>query len=94
MNNANLTPLNEDHPTSYITFDQATFNIELAFISDQYAIDFTWNILKDLNGSDHYPILVSEVQPYPPQYEGRWNLEKGDWNKFKDLAITRRKVET
>ena len=94
MNNAKLIPLNKDHQTFLRTFDQATSNIDLTFISDQYTIDFTWNTLEHLNRSDRYSILFSADHPSPPQYEDRWNLEKADWNKFKDLAITRRTVET
>ena len=94
IDTTDLITLNDNHPTYYRSFDQATSNIDLALISNQTAMDFTWTTLKDLYGSDHYPIVVSAVQSYPPQYTEKWNIDRADWKKYRDLAITTRKVDT
>ena len=94
INTEDLIPLNENHPTFYRTFDQATSNIDLALISNHSAMDYSWNISEDLNGSDHYPIMISAVQPSSPQYTEKWNIEKANWDKFQELATTTKKVQT
>ena len=93
INAEDLIPLNDNHPTYYRAFDQATSNIDLALISSHSAMDFNWNISEDLNGSDHYPIIISAVQPCSPQYIEKWNMVKANWQKYQELAKTTRKVQ-
>ena len=90
----NLMILNEDLPTYYRTFDQATSNIDLALITDTHINDYRWSVQDDLNGSDHFPITVSAIQPSPIDFVEKWNLQKADWSKYRDLAITREEVDT
>ena len=87
-----LVVLNEDCPTYYRSHDQATSSIDLTLVTNTCAPDFNWNILDDLNGSDHYPILVSAQQPSPPDYTEKYNLNKADWNKYKDHSKTTTKA--
>ena len=90
----NLIALNEDSPTFYRSYDQATSTIDLALITDTCSNDFAWTVQDDLNGSDHYPILVTSLQSTPPDFTEKWNISGANWNVFKDLAQTRRRVET
>ena len=64
----NLVTLNEDSPTFYRSYDQATSTIDLALITDTCSNDFTWTIQDELNGSDHYPILVTSLLSTPPDF--------------------------
>ena len=90
----NLLILNEDTPTFFRTHDQATSNIDLALISRVCQGEFIWSALDDLNGSDHYPIVITAHHTPPPDLVEKWNLKEADWNAFKDLALTTRRVET
>ena len=92
MDAKNLITLNEDHPTYYRLYDQVTSNIDLSLVTDSCAVDFNWCILDDLHGSDHYPILISAHQPSPPEYTERHNLNKADWNKYREHAKTTKRV--
>lgn len=87
-----LVALNEDYPTYYRSYDQVTSNIDLTLITNSCAVDYDWKILDDLYGSDHYPILVSSLQPSPPDYSERYNPSKADWNKYRNLSITTARV--
>ena len=43
-------------------------------------LDFTWSRLPSFCGSDHYPILLSEVHPSQiPSDSSRWNFDGADW---------------
>ena len=92
MDTHDLIALNEDYPTFYRSFDQVTSNIDLALVTNTCATDFSWNILDDLYGSDHYPILISALQPSPPDYIEKYNLNKADWSKYRDQVITSKRV--
>ena len=87
-----LIALNEDYPTYYRSHDQVTSSIDLTLITNTSALDFNWSIMDDPHGSDHYPILITAHQPSPPEYTERYNMNKADWNKFKEQAKTTRRV--
>ena len=88
-----LLILNEDCPTFFRTYDQATSNIDLALISRTCQGQFTWSALDDLHGSDHYPITITAHHSPPPDIIEKWNLKRADWNAYKDLALTKKRVE-
>ena len=92
MNVEELISLNEDCPTYFRSYDQVTSSIDLSLVTNTCALDFSWNILDDPHGSDHYPILISAHQPSPPDYAERYNLGKADWNKYKECAKTTTRV--
>ena len=87
-----LMVLNEDYPTYFRPHDQASSTIDLALISNTCSLEFGWSVQNDLNGSDHYPIMVSAHQPSPPNRTEKWDLKKADWSKFKKLAVTTTEV--
>ena len=89
----NFLVLNEESPTFFRTYDQATSNIDLALVSRTCPGEFIWSALDDLNGSDHYPIIINTHNTSPPDVLEKWNLEKADWNVYKDLAQTKNRVE-
>ena len=84
----NLLILNEDQPTFYKASDQASFHIDQALITDTCPTEYNWNILDDLHGSDHYPIQIIATRSSPIEYTERWNLEKADWEAYRDLAAS------
>ncbi|KAK3878738.1 hypothetical protein Pcinc_016648 [Petrolisthes cinctipes] len=60
--------------------------IDISLCSPSALLDFTWRVLPDLYGSDHFPILLEgnryELQSRLP----RWKLEKADWQFFRELT--------
>ncbi|KAK3894956.1 hypothetical protein Pcinc_001312 [Petrolisthes cinctipes] len=60
--------------------------IDISLCSPSALLDFTWRVLPDLYGSDHFPILL-EGNRYEPQSRlPRWKLEKADWQFFRELT--------
>ena len=62
----NLFCLNGDQHTYFRSYDQSSSNIDLALISSQCAANYDWTTLDDLNGSDHFPVVISPTLPTPP----------------------------
>ena len=90
----NLVTINEDSPTFFRSYDQATSIIDLALVTSTSVDDFNWTIQDDLNGSDHFPILVSPLQHSPADTLEKWNLKHANWDNYRNLAMTKRKVNT
>jgi hypothetical protein len=58
--------------------------------STQIAHNLDWNILSDLYGSDHFPIIISckytrNLTSFPA--ESKWLFEKADWSTYQENII-------
>lgn len=60
---------------------------DLSFVSHLLDIDATW-ALHDHLTSDHLATVVHlpVTPPLPPPRPARWNLQRGDWEKFRRVA--------
>ena len=58
----------------------------ITICSPEIFTDLNWKVNDDLHGSDHFPILVSEVGPSKQERPKRWMLHKANWEKFKTLC--------
>ena len=78
-----LCCLNSGLPTHYHRSTDSFSCIDLSFCSSSVVLDFTWSRLPSFCGSDHYPILLSEVHPSPIlSGSSRWNFDRADWAGF------------
>ena len=57
-------------------------SLDLTLCSPEVASDFIWRVDDDLHGSDHFPILLSEVGPFIQQHPARRKLHKANWEQF------------
>ena len=85
--------LNDDTPTHFHIQTGTFSNIDLSIVSANIALDFTWRVMEDLHGSDHYPILLEKVTGIPDCGVPRWRLERADWNLFSSLALVQGSCE-
>ena len=70
-------------PTHYPRSTDSFSCIDLSFCSSPVVLDFTWSCLPSFCGSDHYPILLSEIHPSPIlSGSSRWNFDHADWAGF------------
>ena len=60
------------------------FSLDLAFCSPNIYLDFNWSVLDDLHGSDHFPIVIKEIESNPEEHHPRWN--KANWGTFSLLC--------
>ena len=60
--------------------------IDLSVCTSNSLLDFTWRVLLDLYGSDHFPILLESVDSEPRSRPPRWRLDRSNWQRFTDLT--------
>ena len=86
IENENLNVLNNGEPTHYHSQTGTSSCIDLSFCSSNCNLDFTWKVLDDLHGSDHFPITLDTVDGPPAPRPPRWCTDRADWGKFKELS--------
>jgi len=85
--------LNTGEMTSF-HIQTGTFTaIDLSLCSTNTILDFSWKVLDDLHGSDHYPIVLESTTSEPQRRLPRWRLDKADWNLFETLSSTNRCID-
>nr|BDT63038.1 MAG: hypothetical protein [Trachysalambria curvirostris nimavirus] len=85
--------LNGDNPTHFQIQTGTFSNIDLSVSSGDIQLDFTWQVMEDLHGSDHFPILLERVNGIPTNGIRRWQLERADWSLFRSIAEMQGSVE-
>ena len=81
-----LTVLNDGNPTHFHIQTGSFSCIDLSIASPNAFIDFEWNVLDDLYGSDHFPIIISSGDSVPISRAPRWCIERANWPLFKELS--------
>ena len=85
-----LTVLNTGKPTHF-NQQTGTFScIDLSITSPNAYLDFNWEIIDDLHGSDHFPIMITCGDSVPVSRAPRWCTDRADWPLFKELSYTER----
>ena len=72
-------------PTFYSTSHNSFTCIDLSISSPTLLPCFSWKVLDNPFGSDHFPIVLESLIPLPTILKriSRWKLEKADWGLFK-----------
>ena len=52
--------------------------IDLSICSADLLTDFSWKVMEDSHGSDHFPVLLNSITAIPPNYQPRWKLNKAN----------------
>ncbi|MBJ5542630.1 hypothetical protein JGG58_23590, partial [Salmonella enterica subsp. enterica serovar London] len=73
-------------------FHQPTRNfsaIDLSLGSPSVFTDWSWKVLDDLNGSDHFPVLLSYTGDgmHPTSRPSRWVLDRASWPHITSSAV-------
>ena len=80
--NLDLTLLN-DLSSTYLHPAIGTFSaIDLSICSSSLALDFTWRVLGDSHGSDHFPIVLSTCESPVFSRPPRWQMKAANWEEF------------
>ena len=58
-------------------------SLDLSLSSPDIFSNFSWEVDKDLHGSDHFPVIITEDGPSVLGRPTRWKLHKADWNCFR-----------
>jgi len=82
----NLSLLNDG---SYTYLHPATGSlsaIDLSITSPSLYLDFSWQVISDQHGSDHFSICIHSYTTAPPVTNGTWKLAKANWTDFYSKA--------
>ena len=80
----NLVVLNDGSPTHFTTHSTFT-HVDISLCSSELATKCNWEILNDLSGSDHYPIILQINTGNIKQYskpKPKFKLAEANWKKF------------
>lgn len=81
-----LEVLNSGDVTHFHSPTGTFTSIDVSLCTSNCLLDFTWRVLPDLYGSDHFPILIESLDSEPQSRPPRWRLDKADWQRFEDLS--------
>ena len=79
-----ISLLNDDSPTYYNLHNNSTSIIDLGLCSSNALLDFSWEVSRDLHGSDHFPIFLGINEPNEVESIPRWNLNKAKWSVYRE----------
>jgi ribonuclease HI len=91
--NGSLCLMNGKQHTYIHPATGTTSSLDLSFCDPSLYLDFTWTVYDDLCGSDHFPVILSDVAAQPPDNIQRYKLHSADWVKFAELCIAELQVE-
>ena len=81
-----LTVLNTGEPTHFHIQTGSFSCIDLSVSSPIAFVDFSWKVLDDLHGSDHFPILLTTGDAIFVTRAPRWCSDKANWPLFEELS--------
>ena len=83
LSNNNISLLNIIKPTHYHIQTGSHSIIDLSICSSDCILDFNHQVLDDLHGSDHYPIILNLTTPtFSATYPRKMKFEKANWTEF------------
>ncbi|MCU7800748.1 MAG: reverse transcriptase-like protein [gamma proteobacterium symbiont of Lucinoma myriamae] len=92
-----LCLLNDKQPTYLHPPTGNYYAIDLSVCHPNIYLDFDWSVCDDLHGSDHFPIIIKEIESSNEELPSKWNLKKANWEKFTALCqeqLTSEKFKT
>jgi hypothetical protein len=81
---ADVCILNTGDPTHFHHQSGLSSAIDLTLCSPQLLPNIEWTVLADAYGSDHFPIILNDVDNNPVSKEPRFILHKANWKIFYD----------
>jgi hypothetical protein len=67
-------------------------SLDIAFCDPTLYSNYTWSVLMDLCGSDHYPTMVAKLVMEAVDDCKRWRLTGADWALFRDLCCSKSRL--
>ena len=81
-----LEVLNSGDVTHFHSPTGTFTSIDISLCTSNFFLDFSWRVLPDLYGSDHFPILLENTASTPQSRSPRWCLNKADRHLFSELS--------
>lgn len=81
-----LVILNDNRPTLCHAASGLLYNVDLSIATPNICDELAWDVIEELHGSDHFPLLieyVNFVNPLRPQKKRiKFNTKKANWDLF------------
>lgn len=77
-----MTVLNSGEATHFHLQTASSSAIDLSICTSNVATRFNWSVLDDLYGSDHFPLIVQEIQDEAHIAEQRFQEFRADWTAY------------
>ena len=84
----NMCLLNNEEPTYIHPVTGTHSSIDLALCHPSLFLDLSWKLHEDLCGSDHFPIILTQLNASHTQETQRWKLEKADGDSYAEICST------
>ena len=84
----NISILNTGQPTNFHTQTATLHAVDISMCSPQLLTEMRWSTLSDLHGSDHFPIIIENMENnHLPNKPIKYNIKKAKWNDFRDNTL-------
>uniref|UniRef100_A0A147BLN2 Putative tick transposon n=1 Tax=Ixodes ricinus TaxID=34613 RepID=A0A147BLN2_IXORI len=85
---SNLCLLNNKSPTFFSAVHNSFTCIDLSISSPSLLPCFSWKVLDNPFGGDHFPVVLESLVDLPRLQKRmpRWKLDKADWKRFSQAA--------
>lgn len=85
----NMLVLNTGSHTRCDPSTGRTQALDVSACSTSIADQFTWNVVLDCAGSDHFPIRIDTTDTADePRHRRRWLYDRANWRMFEDLTVS------
>ena len=84
--NSDAVLLNTGSQTHFHVQTGTSSAIDLTVVSSEVAADFLWEVDEDLHGSDHFPIIIYEIEALPAIREPRFIEQRANWEDFREAT--------
>ena len=86
INRNDIVYLNNKEPTYIHPAFQTLSTLDLALCHPTLGLDFTFSVLSDLFGSDHFPVLLTSSVSESGEKLPHWNFKKADWATYEAMS--------
>jgi Endonuclease-reverse transcriptase len=86
---SNLCLLNKKSATYLHPGTGTLSSLDLAFCDPMLYLNYTWSVLTDLYGSDHFTTMVAKHVTEAVNDCERWRLTGADWDLFRCLCCSK-----
>ncbi|XP_068214529.1 uncharacterized protein [Palaemon carinicauda] len=82
-----LAVLNTGAPTHFYVQNGTLSSIDISLCTSECFLDFSWEVMDEGIGIDHFPIVIKLVDEIAAPRSPRWVIDKSNWALFTVLTL-------
>ncbi|XP_072375795.1 uncharacterized protein [Diabrotica undecimpunctata] len=88
LDNFQLNLLNDGRNTHFDISTGKSSAIDLSICDPALSGTLSWDVLSDLNDSDHFPIVITNPDSIQYSYNvEKWNIKNANWQEYYNLVL-------